>query len=144
MSRQCSERHAWWGLSPLAVLVLTATSAFAQLAPAGATPIVGQVDWAAPGETGTALFQGLATEATLDGYLFAGEEQLVVTGAIESDGDVTGAVTTSEGLQVGNFAGTRSGDTLTGTYTVTGSSLPPEAPEAQTWEADAEGIPGAE
>jgi hypothetical protein len=130
-------------------IALLATIARARL-PLGTTRLIGPVGWSAPGTSGTALFQGLATPSTLTGHLFAGDSQLAVTGTIGTGGAVTGTVAASDGTPVGTFAGTREGDTLRGTYELTDSAAPlpdgalasdPEA--AMTWEADAGDVPVA-
>jgi hypothetical protein len=134
-------------------VALCATLALADPVPSGATRLIGNVGWTASGESGTAVFQGLATSSTLSGHLFAGESQLVVSGTIEPGGAVSGNVTASDGTPVGTFAGIREGETLRGTYDVGGGAAASQAlsgasvgeagepTSSPTWEADATDVP---
>jgi hypothetical protein len=122
----------------VSVLSLAAAAlAGAQALPAGATRLVGWVDWTASGETGRALFQGLAKGPALEGHLYAGEDRLVVHGDIGDDGSITGTVAAADGTPLGTFAGTRTDDTLEGTYSLSA----PTAEASETWEADAGDMP---
>jgi hypothetical protein len=112
-------------------------------------PLVGDVEWTAASESGTMLFQGTAVGSELRGHLFAGEDQLVVTGTISAGGSIAADVSAPDGTVVATVAAVRDGGTFHGTYDLVAQPAE-DAPEASasgalsgegTWEASAEGVP---
>jgi hypothetical protein len=118
-----------------------------------AEELVATLTWTGPtGTEGEVLFQGTADGSALQGRVYAGNDQLVVTGTIATDGGVSGTLTTTDGLAVGTFGGTRNGTELEGTYAVTGgdgsSPVPLTDPDegdpgssSGTWSAPAHKMP---
>jgi hypothetical protein len=141
-------RGARWGALAAALALVGDGRATGDAVLVDPVPLVGEVEWAATGESGTMLFQGTAVGSDLRGHLFAGDDQLVVTGTIAADGSIAADVSAPDGTVVATVAASRDGGAFHGTYELVAAADADEAsanaavPDVGIWEASAEGVPG--